>query len=212
MCRLLLVKSDQPFESQYHLNQLAQIARNSQEYQGHGWGCACLINGRWEVYKNIKPIWEDQLAAFPPTTLLLAHARSAFRNEGIAVENNMPFFDEKYVFIFNGELQGVKIKAEGRIGAEKIFNYIKRFDTGDFAEAVRKAVNIIQKRTTYLRAMNILISDRRKIYLVSVFNEAPEYFTLHLKRHTGQLIICSENYRGESNWQKIKNHTIEVFA
>ena len=49
----------------------------------------------------------------------------------------MPFTNGDRVFIFNGELRGVRVKADGRIGAEKIFNYILRFDKGDLNQAVR---------------------------------------------------------------------------
>ena len=46
-----------------------------------------------------------------------------FRNEGIAVENNMPFLSGRHGFVFNGELRGVRIAATGRIGAEKLFRF-----------------------------------------------------------------------------------------
>ena len=46
--------------------------------------------------------------------------------KGIKIENNMPFTGGNYVYVFNGELRGVRIKEKGRIGAEKIFNYINR--------------------------------------------------------------------------------------
>src|SRR5262245_61052563 len=104
MCRLLLVKSDHEFAITEQLQRFAYIAKHSKEFQGHGWGCAYTENGVWKHYKNIQPIWEDRFENFDRSRLLLAHARSAFRNEGIAVENNMPFFDERRVFIFNGEL------------------------------------------------------------------------------------------------------------
>ena len=127
MCRILWVRSEKPIEITDHLKHFASISRDSNEYQGHGWGCAWIENGLWKIYRNIKPVWEDDLSSFGTTNLLLAHARSAFRDEGIEVENNMPFFDGKKVFIFNGELKGVRIREQGRIGAEKIFNYIKYF-------------------------------------------------------------------------------------
>lgn len=211
MCRLLLITSDQKIEISAYLKKLAQIAKNSKEYQGHGWGCAFLIDGKWQIYKSIKPIWEDNLDDFPPTTRLLAHARSAFRDEGIKIENNMPFFDDTYVFIFNGELHGVKIKEKGRIGAEKIFNYIKRFDKGNMFEAIKKAVEIIKKRTAFIRAMNFIISDKQNIFLNSLFNDDPDYFTMHLKKSENELIISSEKFPGEIGWSKIENDTLEVF-
>jgi len=123
MCRLLVVRSERPFAISPHLEKFSHISKHSKEYQGHGWGCAYKDSrGEWALYRNICPIWEDNVSAFPVTTLLVAHARSAFEDRDIRVENNMPFFDGRYVYIFNGELRGVRIREQGRIGAEKIFN------------------------------------------------------------------------------------------
>jgi len=221
MCRILLVRSKTPFAIAKELKPFASIAENSREYQGHGWGCSWLpvsdvpvfdepvsdsplsdSNGtstedepqRWQHYHNIKPIWQDDPDQFATTTLLLVHARSAFRDEGIAVENNMPFSDGESVFIFNGELRGVKIKSEGRIGAEKIFNYIRRMDKGDKLQALEKAVAIINRRTQYVRAMNILMSDGDQCLVSSTYNEDPGYFQMHRSVHNGIERVCSEPY------------------
>ncbi|MCP5103500.1 MAG: hypothetical protein GY950_08985 [bacterium] len=163
-------------------------------------------------YKNITPIWEDDLSQFNHTRFLMVHARSAFRDQGITIENNMPFSDDTHSFIFNGELQSVRINAPGRIGAEKLFNVIKRFNKGNTTEAFKKGISFIQKRTAYIRAMNILMSDMHTIYLCSLFNREPRYFTMHMKREDGCVIICSEKYPGETGWTGIKNNTIEVFT
>jgi glutamine amidotransferase len=212
MCRLLLVKSETEFPIAEELKRLAHIAEHSKEYQGHGWGCAYRENGAWKHYKNIKPIWEDDLAAFGQTGLLLAHARSAFKDEGIAVENNMPFYDERRVFIFNGELRGVRIAEQGRIGAEKIFNFIKRFDHGDLLAALKRGMEVIQKRTKYIRAMNILMADYRRAYVASIFNEDPDYFTMHWSQQRAKLIVASEPLPGEERWEKIASGTIRELA
>jgi glutamine amidotransferase len=212
MCRLLLVKSETDFSITQELKRLAIIAEHSKEYQGHGWGCAYRENGAWKHYKNIKPIWQDDLAAFGQTKLLLAHARSAFKDEGIAVENNMPFYDERRVFIFNGELRGVRLAEQGRIGAEKIFNFIKRFDHGDLLAALKRGTEVIQKRTKYIRAMNILMADHRRAYVASIFNEDPDYFTMHWSQQRAKLIVASEPLPGEERWEKIASGTIREFA
>jgi glutamine amidotransferase len=211
MCRLLFIKDKTEFSISNHLNKFAVIAKTSKEYQGHGWGCSFLKNNKWIHYKNIKPIWEDNLEQFGKTTRLIAHARSAFEDKDIVVENNMPFYDDKYIFIFNGELRGVKIKAEGRIGAEKIFNFIKRFNKNGMAEALPKAVNIIKKRTAHIRAMNIIITDQNTVYYSSLFNEDANYFQMHYKKTEDKLIICSQVYPKESGWEIINNKTNGVF-
>ena len=211
MCRLLYVRSDQEFEITGHLQKFAQISKDSKEYQGHGWGCAYLKNDQWQLYKNIKPIWEDDLNVFGKSNILIAHARSAFQNKDIRIENNMPFTSGDVIFIFNGELHGVKIREKGRIGAEKLFNFILRFNKGDLQTALMKGAQIIEKRSKHVKAMNIIIADKNKVYLSSLFNEDDEYFTMHTKSDKNSTIICSDPYSIEKDWQKIENRTVKVF-
>jgi len=206
MCRLLFVRSNYEFDIQEHLEKFAQVAKTSKEFQGHGWGCSFIIEDEWVHYKNIKPVWEDDLSRFGKSTRLIAHARSAFQDKDIVVENNMPFFNDEYVFIFNGELRGVKIKEEGRIGAEKIFNFIMRFYQGDMEEALAKAVDQIKVRTKYMRAMNIIIADQDYVFVSANHNEDPDYFTMHMKMTEESMIICSQPYPGETGWEKIQNN------
>ena len=194
-----------------HLKRFAEISKNSKEYQGHGWGCAYRDHtGGWKFYKNINPIWEDELSRFGETTHLIAHARSAFEDRDIVIDNNMPFYDGRTVFIFNGELRGVKIREKGRIGAEKIFNYIRRFDKGETYEALKKAVAIIKKRTHRIRAMNIIMANDRGIFVSSYFTEDDDYFTLRY-REGKALVICSAPYPGKNSWESIANDSVRVW-
>ena len=208
MCRLLYVNSKNKLSCAEYLKKFAEISRNSKEFQGHGWGCAYFQNGKWNYYKNVKPIWEDDLSQFGDSNRLIAHARSAFKDEGIVVENNMPFYDDKHIFIFNGELKGVKIKEEGKIGAEKIFNYVKRFYKGNIKDALSKGTEIIKNKSNYIRAMNIIITDNNAAYIYSHFNEDEEYFTMKLKKSNDMLIVCSEKLSNENNWTPIPNNSL----
>lgn len=190
-----------------YLQKFADISKESKEYQGHGWGCAYLQDDALKTYHDINPVWEDDFSRFPETTLFIAHARSAFRDEGITVENNMPFFDGTRVFAFNGELQGVRIRSEGRIGAEKIFNVIKRFGEKNMQESLSRAMNALEKRTRYIRALNCIIADTENLFLATIFNEDPEYFQMHEKKGDCH-IICSQPFHGESGWIPIPNRKI----
>ncbi len=210
MCRLLYVRGETPFDVAPVLGPFAELARNSREYQGHGWGCARWAAGRWHLYRDIKPIWEDDLAQFAPTNVFIAHARSAFRDEGIRVENNMPFSDGESVFVFNGELNGVRIRESGRIGAEKIYNYIRRFDRGDKLEALTRGTAIIDKRTRYVRAMNIILAEDEQAWLATMYNEDPDYFQMHEVTRQGMQLICSEPFAGEPDWTPIANRTVSA--
>ena len=207
MCRLLLVHNPSGLDPDPHLEAFKAISRNSREFQGHGWGCAWLdAEGHWQMYHRIHPVWDDT-RVFPATTLFLAHARSAFRDEGIVVENNMPFSDGRNVFLFNGELQGVRIKAEGRIGAEKIFNTIKRFDQGDLAAAVERGARVINHRTRRIRAMNFFLANSSNVQVYSQFDGEPEYFQLQRISRGNEHVVCSARYDlGDNSWHAIPNY------
>lgn len=219
MCRLLCVRARQPFEVGEHLDAFTEVARSSREFQGHGWGCAWLEDGRWRIYRSITPIWEDRTRPRGQGVLLLAHARSAFRNEGIRVANNMPFFDGERMFLFNGELRGVRIREQGRIGAEKVFNFVKRFDRGDLRGALERGLPLIEKRTRYLRAMNIVVTDASlRVTVASRFNEDPDYFQMHRATVRGASVLCSAKYPEAVapggrpvDWEPIANGTISPF-
>jgi len=213
MCRLLLLHASGGVDPNPHLAAFRELSRDSREYQGHGWGCAWLDGDRqWRLYHDIRPVWEDVEPEFPRTPLFIAHARSAFRDEGIEVENNMPFSDGDNVFAFNGELRGVRIKERGRIGAEKIFNYIKRFDRGDMGAAVERGVAVIDKRTRYVRAMNFFLANRQSVYVCSFYNEDPEYFQLREATIDGVSVVCSAPYGGERYaWRGVPNRDIRQF-
>lgn len=210
MCRLLCIHGARPFEVETHLENFATLSRDSKEYQGHGWGCAWVENDAWRLYHSITPIWEDEPPRIPATHLLLAHARSAFRDEGICVENNMPFDDGTHVFIFNGELQGVRIKERGRIGAEKVFNYLKRFDKGNMRDAMQKGLEIIEKRTRYVRALNCIVASTDAAYVACRFNEDPDYFQLREKLAGHVHMVCSAPYPGDAGWRVIENGRVST--
>ena len=205
---MLAVQSSNAFEAAAYLPAFARVAKHSKEYQGDGWGCAWLDDGgQWRYYWNIRPIWEDDAMPLPQTRLLLAHARGAFRNEGIVVENNMPFHDDARVFLFNGELHGVRLRERGRIGAEKIFNFIKRLDKGDLKSALDKATAILEQRSRHVRAMNIVLADGEAVLLRTVYNDDPLYFTMHRRVSDDRTIVCSEPLDDDPGWQAIANRT-----
>ena len=208
MCRLLAVRDVEEFPIAEQLQALATIARQSKEYQGDGWGCGWWDGARWEVYRSVTPIWEDRLDQFGRTRMLVAHARSAFRNEGIAVENNMPFVEGDAAFVFNGELRGVRFTAPGRIGAEKLFGVFRRFGGDGDTAALERAIRVVVRRTGYVRAMNFVLVNRETIRIGSRFGEDPGYFTMYQKETGTRRAVCSEPFGGEADWQPIANGTV----
>lgn len=208
MCRILYLRSGHPVVISEHLKTFAQIARNSSEYQGDGWGIAWRDGNKWRVHKNTQPIWEVDIHRFGRSQEFLAHVRSAFRDSPVIVENNMPFENGEYVYAFNGELHGVKLKLPGNTGAEKIFNLIMRMKRSDLTRSVRDAVRILKARSRYIRAANILIAGHGQAAFASFYNQDADYFTMHRSSQTDIRIICSEPYPGKAGWEPIGNDTV----
>jgi len=50
---MLVIRNENEFEIAEHLKKLAEISKNSKEYQGHGWGCAYLVDNEWNFYRNV---------------------------------------------------------------------------------------------------------------------------------------------------------------
>lgn len=209
MCRLLAVTAARPVDMAAHLRAFAEIARKSREYQGHGWGCAWREGETWRTYHNVRPIWEDDLTSFGTPSVFVAHARSAFRDEGIVVENNMPFVEDGHAFVFNGELQGVRIAEAGRIGAEKLFRFMIRHQAGASADTMRTVVRLVGQRTRYIRAMNAVIAGHGRFLVCSTFSESPDYFTMHLKRTEDAVVLCSDPTDTGGGWTPLPNGSIE---
>ncbi len=211
MCRLLFVKSKNSFNVKKFIEPFADMCESNQVFQGHGWGFSAVKNGEWKHYKNIAPIWEDKNYPDLKTKLIIAHARSAFEDKDIFVENNMPFYDNDYAFVFNGELRNVRIKSHGRIGAEKIFNFIKKFDKGNISTALEKGASIIKKRTENLRGMNIIITNGERAFAYSTFTMDDDYFTMRYSINDSRTIICSEQINIQVKWEKVLTNKVQVF-
>ncbi len=193
MCRILTGKFRRFVEINGLLEEFAMQCRNSEEYQGHGWGITYFNGQDWITRKWIEPIWQSLPEEKILTSVFLVHARSAFRDEGIKIENNMPFENERYVFAFNGELRDVRLKAKGETGAHKIFNMYQRHREPSPMLRLAKLTNLLKKRSGYIKAMNIAILDKftQLQYVYSYFNENPDYFRLHRQTGAGSTIISS---------------------
>lgn len=224
MCRILALRSSAPVDALPFVRAFAERCEASKEYQGDGWGVAWRDAGRWRSWRTVAPIWETDLGTLPSARLFLAHARSAFRNEGVVVGNNMPFVGGGLAFAFNGELRGVRLQAPGDTGAWRLFHLFRRFTEaagGDAGQGLRRLDEVVTARTDYVRALNVLASDGRRVWVNSRFGEDPEYFTLWhatLPRRRGDVsIVASEPLRlspelgGGAVWRPLPNGcTVEI--
>ena len=90
-------------------------------------------------------------------------------------------------------LPETRIKERGRIGVEKVFNFVKRFDRGDFRLALERGLEVIQRRTRYVRALNMIVADTAQhVHVTTNFREDPEYFQMHCAELADTRVICSD--------------------
>jgi glutamine amidotransferase len=142
---------------------------------------------------------------------LVAHARSAFRDEGIELENNMPFLRGDRAFIFNGELSGVRLGVEGRTGAEKIFSLIGQMDRGDLSGAISRTLSVLERRSARIRACNFVVAEPGRFHVHSLFDGEAAYFTLFKRTWDGETILCSGMYpTDQGEWVPVANGSQEA--
>lgn len=224
MCRILAFVADEPVDASPWIDAFAEACRISKEYQGHGWGMAWRTDDGWSRYRTTRPIWEDDAEA-PLGRVVVVHARSAFRNEGITEENNMPFLSGDLAFAFNGELRGVRLSVPGETGAARLLHLLDRFrasDAADVPAALRRLDAVIRARTEYVRALNLVVSDGRALHVHSRYSEDPDYFTLRETRvrlrtqaWPSLRAVCSEEIAVEGlkpEWTPIPNGTTRSVA
>jgi glutamine amidotransferase len=218
MCRILALQADRPLDPQPWFAPFAERCRESKEYQGHGWGVAWRVEHGWARYRSLRPIWEDRLPDDCRSHLVLVHARSAFRDEGIEIENNMPFVSGPLAFTFNGELRGVRLSAPGATGAARLSWLLERFRAsadGDGLSALRRLDGVVTARSEYVRALNVVATDGVGVWVNVRYSEDPDYFTLHradATTPTGGIVhaVSSERFDVSGltlSWAPIANGT-----
>ena len=70
-------------------------------------------------------------------------------------------------------------------------------------------MDIIVRRTRYVRAMNMIIADSENVYVGSVYNEEPDYFRLRARDDEGGFVVSSETVPENGSWRVISNDTVE---
>ena len=124
----------------------------------------------------------------PYTTFVLVHARSAFGEETIGdMENNQPFHENEFLFATNFNLQGVKIKSPGKIGAHKIFNLLKN-------KGIKIGLKEIHENTKYVKALNFIAIQNNQIIIHNAYGQDgdSEYFNLWEAKDKERIVISSE--------------------
>ena len=197
---MLAVWNDEEFNVKDYFDRFKELCKGTKYFQGDGFG-VYYFDGGWKNFKSEKPIWECDFDV--KTKLCLIHARFASKKSTIGIENNMPFMKNGWVFMFNGNLRKVSIESPGGIGADKLFNYWLSKDLEPL-EALKETLKDFEENAEFIRGMNIVLCDGKKLYVLCRYEEDEDYFTI---RH-GSNVVCSGDL--DTSF-KMNNGEIKVF-
>src|SRR3989344_673618 len=189
LCRFLLARSEKPINPQPLLQDFAGMCKMCRapdgDWQGDGYGIASQKDGRWRLYKSLKPIWQDEdiFSKIGAVNLLVAHARSAgFPQHKGYIEFNQPYVADSLCFVFNGMIKGVRLNMphDGKIGAQKIFSLIKLMIQKDNPETVLQKIDTLMlENSEKIEGMNIGLIQKNGIFVLCEYANNESYFGLH---------------------------------
>ncbi|MCA9385207.1 class II glutamine amidotransferase [Candidatus Dojkabacteria bacterium] len=218
MCRILAVQKTTPTQPQKLLYSFAEMCKKSRtpdgDRQGDGWGIAWLDEATtWKSYKSTSPVWEDTkiFEQLPETRLFIVHARSkSFETDSVDEAFNQPYLSNTIACAFNGELHGVMIPAEGKIGAEKIFSLVQKYKSENLTTTLQKLNQQLDIGVKEVIGSNIVVSDSSALYaLCKHWGKTPDYHTIRYIHDSQTTIICSEiiTLEGINNsvWKEMSN-------
>ena len=87
---------------------------------------------------------------------------------------------------------------------------MKRFDRGDMHEALERGLAVIEKRTRYVRAMNVIVASATRVHVSCRFAEDSDYFQMRERGAGDTRIICSDRYPGTTGWTRIDNGAVST--
>lgn len=223
MCRVLLANRPERFNAGEVLSAFADMCELSRtpednDWQGDGWGVSWLNeDDNWQTLKSTMPIWEDK-NRFDEVGLsktFISHARSkSFEHNELNIDHNQPYTDNDLAYVFNGVMRGVALKAEGEIGAQKVFNILKKYRKNrSLVEAMAKLRDQINIATKELVATNIIATDKKiASVLCNHWGKTSDYHSINYSLTESENIICSESLDlKDRSWSKMQNQQILSF-
>ncbi|MEI6222007.1 MAG: class II glutamine amidotransferase [bacterium] len=216
MCRLLYISCIQPIALSVNLAAFAETSRTSPRWQGDGWGIVFKnADGEWQSYKSLESIWNEQtvFSALPATRFALSHVRGAFGVNTKKLENTHPFQSGKWWFAFNGNIQGMKMRVPGSIGAKKIFNLVlNELEISKPEDALCNVADEIARNSRYIVGLNCILTDGEKTYVYCRWGEREDedYYAIRYYKSGDLTIVCSREY-GEYPFERMKSGEVKVF-
>jgi predicted glutamine amidotransferase len=194
-----------------------------------GWGMARFSERGPEVVKE--PVDASQSAVLARCSgwsrepLLLAHIRKGSVG-GRTMENTHPFLLDGWVFEHNGTIDVLdqvlarlspasRSRLRGGTDSEAFFLLMVQSmeETGDPVEGIAGAVRFLHEiRGPQTTALNFIMCDGRRIYLLNSAFVRADYYALHcLPDEDGKgMTFASRPLHQDRGWSRLEKHTLLV--
>lgn len=200
---------------------------------GHkdGWGMTISNCGQSAMVPLVRQLgsargsqaYREALCRLPAQpAIFLCHLRRASDTIPITLSNTHPFVHNGWGFIHNGTVFGAQSLSRNSdlaytsddSDSEHLFHYlltqiVERPRNTGIADSVAAAVSSLDIEYT---ALNFLLSNGRRLYVVRHFRKHAEYYSLYYYQLPDGVIICSEpidiNGLSRDRWQLMANHCL----
>ena len=198
------------------MNKLSEYNRELGMYtHGHGWGSVLAGKSEDQTTRSSKPCWDEgELLGLQDQDVLMLHARMASQG-AINLDNVHPFralvHGTVWNFCHNGTVNQPlvmpqKLSKADCTDSETVFHQLLPFlEMGQIIEGFRRVYSAIHDFTS----LNTLLLGPDALWVVCLYTEMPEYYTLHLTQTERGPVISSEPiHELGSQWHTLSNRQI----
>lgn len=223
MCRLLGVVAREPQPLALHLRdaphsllRMSLEGKKAPHRDGVGWayrdGRGRMRLHRWGARALAG---RDDLPGdlTPATTLLLAHARKASPEFGRlrGGVHAQPLSRDGLLLAHNGTVRDAHaLGATPSTDSQALLDWLVRAWSPRTPEGLREALGRLLGHVRDFTALNLLLTDGEVLYALCLYTGDPDYYTLHLRRWEGEVVVASEPASSEPGWTALENGELRV--
>ena len=206
MCRLMGIFSKEEFsiENQRELIENFKAIAKQDRTIGHthadGWGLAWLEDNSYRIFKNTKPIWEDEIPQNITSRSYIIHARKASVGR-VDINNTHPFQIGDLILAHNGHINSdiptYSHKPLGDTDSESLLALLTDLYEGGYT--IETALSrILQGIGNDFYAINLIIGSlkERAFWILNYYNDIDDvhnlHYTIRYKVDDDKLIVASE--------------------
>ncbi len=190
MCRMIGFSFRQDKNTNWLFKSLQDMAANGiHSPHTDGWG-EYLMNSSREIlyHKSVNKVFNDTSPDFD-ALLGIMHARKASPGLDVSILQLHPYMINGDIFAHNGTIRKVNIENPFKTDSFELFKRIRNFNF--FEQLERNVKNFIMNSDDFT-AINFLMIKGEDLYVLQLFNEEEEYYTMWYSKNADGFVTASE--------------------